>query len=962
MDLYMKEYVRKLMLFFRTGGLSEESFENIRPFIAATNYSTWRVTAPLGAIYFAIVYLTSGSVAGISANSIVYLVMMTVFALASLLFHFKVKEQSPALMPLIYFLNESLLLFSIMIGAVITPGYLAVTFMVLLVVCPLITLGRPYVMEIFITISAVLFVVACRICKTPELQQIDYFNVVCFWVISLFLNIKVTSYRLRSFLWQHTIEEDSSRDALTRVRNNAAYSKMKVALDEQIKAGLTEPFALVVCDVNGLKQVNDTEGHEKGDLYLLKNCRKICRIFDHSPVYRIGGDEFLVYLKGRDYENRHELMELAWSSCLSDAFGIPDYDRINFAAGLGEYIPSKRENFSAVFKRADAEMYECKKQMRMRSISKFGRKEEAGLAEGSAEKNAYAAGGVVQAGQELAPEHYEAKRTILVVEDNDLNREMMCTLIEDRYNVLAAGNGQEALKVLRESHKKVVLILLDIIMPVMDGIEFLKVLRKDPLLSEIPVIVTTESTATGVEEKCLYLGARDFISKPYNPNVLLARINNLIQLVDSSRTLTAVEYDALTGLYTKQAFYHYAQILLRDHPDTPYDIVISDIEDFKAVNEKYGEEAGDRILCTLAQALKPAAENGALVARYSGDRFVALMPHTEMLTEEFLVEFYNRLLEKQVIEGFYVSGKIGIYDDVDRSIPVSVMCDRALMALQTIRHQYGKLYAKYDDSIREEQEKKFQIEQSMLEAYQKEQFKIYYQPKHQAETGILIGAEALIRWEHPVYGFMSPAEFIPQFEKNGFITTADYYVWNRTCKNLRRWQDMGIPVIPISVNASRRDFEYAGFMEKMCQPVQELGLDPALLHIEVTESLFFDDLDKAVQHLQECRKFGFQVELDDFGAGYSSLNALGALPLDILKLDMSFMSQGLLEDKRKMRVLAASVRLAHNLGLETLAEGVETQEQVQFLKNMGCDGIQGYYFSKPLSEEEFAVYMQEYKR
>ena len=213
-----------------------------------------------------------------------------------------------------------------------------------------------------------------------------------------------------------------------------------------------------------------------------------------------------------------------------------------------------------------------------------------------------------------------------------------------------------------------------------------------------------------------------------------------------------------------------------------------------------------------------------------------------------------------------------------------------------------------------------------------------------------------MRWIHPEYGFMSPGDFVPLFEQNGFITYVDYYVWKRTCGNLRRWIDGGLTVVPISVNSSRRDFHHEDYLQRLREPLEENGLSPELLHIEVTESLLADQPEHIRSMLEACRKAGFSVEMDDFGAGYSSLTLLGSLPLDVVKLDMSFIRQA--ENEKNARVLAAALKLAHSLGLRTVAEGVETEKQLSMLRSLGCYAVQGYYFSKPLPEDEFEDYLR----
>ena len=933
----MKKWGQKIRKAFLTGGLSREALESIEPMLNESNYKTWRVIAPCAAVYFILIFLSSFSLKSISVNEATYIVMTVLFAAAAVALRTKVTAESRALKPLIYMLNAALLLFSIMIGVVASPDYLAVTYFVFLIALPMVTLGPPWVMEILLTGSGVVFGILCVRMKSGALLQIELINLVCFWVVSLFLNAMMGSSRLRGVYLQHSVAQDNSRDPLTHVNNRVAYNRLKEAIDRKIREMSASPFAVVVCDVNYLKMVNDSAGHEKGDEYLLRNCQKICQIYRHSPVYRIGGDEFLVYLTGQDYSNREELLNLTRNIWLSEQTAQL-WQSISFAAGMAEFEAMKDTCFAEVYRRANDEMQQYKRRMHEERSSNESAL-EAGLELQDAPREALPAG----------------KRTILVIEDNALNRDMLCTLLEDQYLVLQAENGQEGLNILRKNCN-ISVVLLDMVMPVMDGTEFLQIVRKDPFLSQIPIIITTEDNSKEMEERCLTLGAKDFIRKPYNPNVLISRVGNMIAFRESASVLSAVEYDEFSGLYTRQAFYHYTESVLYGNPDGRYDLILFLVDDYKLIAEKYGARIALALLQNASDFFKSWKQEGLLLARLGQDTFACLAPFRKELTDDELALTCSKLQEHASLPQLPVSFKLGVYENVPHNEPPAILCERAMTALETIRSKQGKRFARYDQAFRDRQDRIFRIEQCMQEAYEQDQFKVYYQPKHDAATGKLIGAEALIRWIHPQYGFMSPADFIPVFEKNGFITMADYYVWKRTCANLRRWADEGIPVVPISVNSSRRNFENADYLSLLRESIENEEIEPEFLHIEITESLFINNLAPIVERLKQFREAGIQVEMDDFGTGYSSLNALGSLPLDVLKLDMSFMRQA--HDERRIQVLKASIALAKSLGLKTIAEGVETEEQLELLRSLGCDAIQGYYFSKPLPEDEFEAYMK----
>lgn len=279
------------------------------------------------------------------------------------------------------------------------------------------------------------------------------------------------------------------------------------------------------------------------------------------------------------------------------------------------------------------------------------------------------------------------------------------------------------------------------------------------------------------------------------------------------------------------------------------------------------------------------------------------------------------------------------------------MTDRAIMAINQIKNVYGKYIAVYDNKIREELMKQQQIIDNMQEALEKRQFKVYYQPKHEIISDNTSGAEALVRWIHPVLGFMNPGLFIDIFEKNGFITQLDEYVWNEVCSSIARWRNNGLQIVPVSINVSRRDFEKEDLAEKIINLVDSYNLPHDYLHIEVTESAYSDNPKRIEKTIEKLHDSGFVIELDDFGTGYSSLAVLNSMKLDILKLDMSLIKQDISSSDRSALVFA--IKLAQILGLKTIAEGIENSEQFERVKSLGCDYIQGYFFSKPVPEEEF---------
>ena len=544
-------------------------------------------------------------------------------------------------------------------------------------------------------------------------------------------------------------------------------------------------------------------------------------------------------------------------------------------------------------------------------------------------------------------------RSILVVEDSELNREMLCAMLEDRYNVLQAENGKEGLEVLQENYRDISIIVLDVQMPVMNGYEFLHAVKDDDLLKEIPVVVATGSSDIEEEERCLELGATDFVIKPYKKNIVLKRISNIIRLRESASTLKEVEFDDLTGVFTRQAFFHHAQKVLQDNPDIDFTLAISDIQDFTLVKERYGMKVANDLLLRNVALLRKAQVENYVFGRYDDNQFIVMAPSSERYAE-IRKQRRGRLTIPLPEEGVAVL-KFGVKRSIEHDVSIKEHCRHVLMALDTIKHVYGVNYTLFDENMQKYYDRRIAIERSMVKALENGDFQIFYQPKHDSRTGKLVGAEALVRWTHPEFGFLSPAEFIPVFEQTGFISEVDFYAWKRTCMNQREWQDKGLRIVPISVNCSRSELLQNDFLHKWFKPLKDSALSSQYMHLEVTESLFTEHFDKLSEVLRECQQRGVKIELDDFGTGYSSLSMFQLLPLDIIKFDMAFVKG--LDSPRQARVMAACVRLVHNLGLKSIAEGVETSQQLEKVKEMGIDAVQGYYYSRPLPKAEFEQYL-----
>ena len=360
-----------------------------------------------------------------------------------------------------------------------------------------------------------------------------------------------------------------------------------------------------------------------------------------------------------------------------------------------------------------------------------------------------------------------AKKQILIVEDNELNRAILHEILAEHYQVLEAENGLEWLDILSRYRENVALVLLDIMMPVMDGHTFLKHVKADPVLSLIPVIVMTQSDSEDDEVSALAAGATDYVPKPYRPQILLHRVASLIRLRETAAMVNQFKYDRLTGLYSKEFFYQKVREQLDEDPETAYSIVCTNVENFKLFNDTFGRRAGDRLLKEIAENASKVVGDAGFCGRFGSDRFLCF-ERTE-LERRKRPDVRKALMRDSAAAFQNAVMRWGIYEITDSSIPVELMCDRAMLAVDSIKGQYNERYAVYDDSLRGKLLREKEISDTMDAALNGNQFVVYLQPKYSLNDDCMVGAEALVRWIHPEWGFMSPGEFIPLFEKTALF-------------------------------------------------------------------------------------------------------------------------------------------------------------------------------------------------
>lgn len=553
---------------------------------------------------------------------------------------------------------------------------------------------------------------------------------------------------------------------------------------------------------------------------------------------------------------------------------------------------------------------------------------------------------------------------ILVVDDTEIDRAILREFLRDEYNILEASNGREALELLATTSARITLLIVDILMPVMDGYELLEHMHRSDRLRDIPVIIMTARRDDNTEQRAMELGAADYITKPFNVVVARCRVKNVIsrkeiewrraeQLARESQLAQmhkSLELDSLTDIYNREAFYRRAALMLHKNTDTKYSIVYLNINCFKTINALYRMEMGDLILKTAAYYFRAAVGEEGLFSRIEADHFAICLPTKNLDIDDMLAGLDTTMQSLGI--SYQVRFYAGIYNVDNINLPLAQMCDLAHVALSRVQGSYTRRYAYYDEEDREQMRIEQMMVRDMEYALQSGQFCIYLQPIYNLRTHAVIGAEALVRWNHPKHGLIAPDKFIPVFERNGFIVHIDRFIWEQVCRLLRRQLDSGCEVVPVSINISRLNFYNIDLIDYLLDLLRRYDLQPSMLKLEVTEVAYRDNPEQLKHILDELKASGFDIMMDDFGRGDSSISMIRDLALDVLKLDMGFV-RVVDGSGRASIIMSGLVSIAKSLGMGVIVEGVETEAQVAYLDRIGCTAVQGYYYSRPMPEDDF---------
>jgi len=545
---------------------------------------------------------------------------------------------------------------------------------------------------------------------------------------------------------------------------------------------------------------------------------------------------------------------------------------------------------------------------------------------------------------------------ILVVDDDRTVRmALVDAFTRENYEVEEASNGMQALNICKRHMPD--LVLMDAVMPELDGFDACQMIRELPHGSDIPVLMITALNDEQSIIRAFSSGATDYISKPINFSVIKQRVARLIKANKAEQDVKKLAYhDPLTGLpnrtYLKQQL---AVTVNRAATENQrFAILFLDLDRFKMINDTMGHDAGDLLLKAVADRIRHCVRENDFVARLGGDEFTVVLENIASLDgASSVAEKICRSVARPFVfmqQKMFVTTSIGISIFPDDGEDVSALIKHADSAMFRAKEKRND-FCFYERGMEAEIAKRLKLEQELRKAIDSDQLILHYQPQIDFKTGDLVGAEALVRWEHPLKGLVPPDVFIPLAEESGLINQLTDWVLENSAVQIKRWLDEGYR-LTLAVNLSVKDLMQEDLHTKLQNLIKRSNLPPNVLELEITESTLMDHPELMIKELNKIKQMGITVAMDDFGSGYSSLNYLKKLPVDVLKIDRSFISD-IESDPSDSAIVAGIIALAKNLGMTTVAEGVETEAQRYILQQLGCDTFQGYLVSKPLPSQLF---------
>lgn len=554
--------------------------------------------------------------------------------------------------------------------------------------------------------------------------------------------------------------------------------------------------------------------------------------------------------------------------------------------------------------------------------------------------------------------------TIVMVDDEPITMEVVQAFLEDAgyRNFVLIEKSSEAMAALERQRPD--LLLLDLVMPQVSGFDILNAVRAHPKLNHLPVIILTSSSDNQDKLRALDLGATDFLAKPVDPSELRLRVRNTLAAKAFMDHLAF--YNPLTKLPNRHLFMESLEWGLTSARRNNENLALLSIEldKFDKIGDTLGLLAGDDVLRQLTQRIKEVVRGVDLLGHFETDEYVPVnLFHFDggvftLLLQRLLDDRNAALVAQRLLEAIrlplltqkteiYLTASIGIATYPTEDVGSVSMLQLASSAKDYVKNNGGDSFQFSSRQINTQYQKRLSIEARLRKALARNELVLYYQPKLDVQTNTIAGVEALLRWQISDKSLVPPNQFIPIAEETGLMVPIGEWVLKHACNQLAKWQQSGKAPIGMAVNLSAVQFQNREMIDVFKRIIENSGIDPQLLTLEVTESILLEDIESKIESMNRLKDLGLKLAIDDFGTGYSSLSYLKKLPLDELKIDRSFFID-LFEDTKSRALVSSMLYLSRNLNMRTVAEGVETQEQLNFLKNEGCDQYQGFLFSPPV--------------
>lgn len=552
---------------------------------------------------------------------------------------------------------------------------------------------------------------------------------------------------------------------------------------------------------------------------------------------------------------------------------------------------------------------------------------------------------------------YDERPVVILADDDPSIRLMVRHVLESEdFDIVEASDGLEAIKAVEKYHPA--LILLDAVMPGIDGFTTCQQI-KDNGHTDIPVMMITGLDDDASVERAYEVGAIEFITKPIKWAVLKHRVKSVVAKVIAERKVQLLAYrDTLTNLPNRLLFAdRLEQAVIRANRNrTSMALMLVDIDDFKLVNDSFGHDAGDKLIKAVGELIARSLRRADTIARLGGDEFAVIIEGIDSPEDAIsIADNLTTILEHNVRlddQETYTSASIGIAVYPDDGKDARTILKNADTAMFRAKENGRHCFQFYKPELSVSAMERLDLENSLKAAFEKDEFLIHYQPVIDLNKNEIVGVEALLRWQHPDKGMIQPTDFVPTVENSGLIIALGEWMIFSVCKQIRVWQDAGLKNQNVSLNLAPRQFKEQNLVALFTQAIAENNIEGSSLFVEVTERTLIDNVGEVESTLKKLRNMGIKVMLDDFGTGHASLAYLKDFPVDVVKIDREFIS-GIPDSQDDSAFVDAIAGLTHGLKLDLLAEGVETESQLNVLKSLGCQYGQGYYWSKALPGDEY---------